>query len=222
MSKPVKEMMIHEYKEMMGDIEDALVIGLRGISSNDTNVIRSGLAKKEIRVTVMRNKLFGQAFGDTNLSGLSEVLKGSNAIAYGSESVVEVAREIVALVKKFPEIELKGAILDGMLFEGEAGVKALSKYPTRDEAIAKAVTLILRRRGILLVRSRVPVRVLRASSRRWKRSWKRARRSPRYEVFRVRAIAPAWFSETTRGHPTGPASEQSGRVKASSGSAPLG
>ena len=54
MSKPVKEMMIHDYKEMMGDIEDALVIGLRGISSNDTNVIRSGLAKKEIRVTVMR------------------------------------------------------------------------------------------------------------------------------------------------------------------------
>ncbi|MCA9303334.1 MAG: 50S ribosomal protein L10 [Phycisphaerales bacterium] len=143
MSKPVKEMMIQDYKEMMGDIEDALVIGLRGISSNDTNVIRSGLAKKEIRVTVMRNKLFGQAFGDTNLSGLSEVLKGSSAVAYGAESVVDVAREIVALVKKFPEIELKGAILDGMLFEGEAGVKALSKFPTRDEAIAKAVTLVL-------------------------------------------------------------------------------
>jgi len=143
MSKPVKEMMIREYKERMGDIEDALVIGLRGISSNDTNTIRGGLAKKEIRVTVMRNKLFGQAFGDTNLSGLSEVLKGSSAVAYGAESVVEVAREIVGLLKTFPEIELKGAILDGMLFEGDAGVKALSKYPTRDEAIAQDVALIL-------------------------------------------------------------------------------
>lgn len=143
MSKPVKEMMIREYRERMGDIQDALVVGLRGISSNDTNTIRSGLAKKEIRVTVMRNKLFGQAFGDTNLSNLGEVLKGSSAVAYGAESVVEVAREIVELVKQFPEIELKGAVLDGMLFEGEAGVKALSKYPTRDEAIAQDVTLIL-------------------------------------------------------------------------------
>jgi large subunit ribosomal protein L10 len=173
MSKPVKEMMIRDFQERLGDTEDALVISLRGISANDNNAIRKGLAKKEIRVTVVRNKLFGQAFADTNLSGLSEILKGSNAIAYGAESVVEVAREVVALVKEFPDIELKGAILDGMLFSGDAGVKELSKYPTRDEAIAQDVALILS-----------PAREagLRASSRRWKRSWKAARQSPRYEV----------------------------------------
>ncbi len=143
MSKPVKEMMVRDYIERIGEAEDALVIGLRGISSNDTNSIRSGLAKKEIRVTIMRNKLFGQAFGETPLAPLSEVMSGASALAYGAESVVDVAREIVGLLKEFPDIELKGAVLDGMLFEGEAGVKELSKFPTRDEAIAQAVTLIL-------------------------------------------------------------------------------
>lgn len=143
MSKPVKEMMIREYRDLLGDNENALAIGLRGISSNDTNAIRSGLALKEIKVTVVRNKLFGQAFGETDLAPLRGVLEGSSALAYGAESVVEVAREIVGLLRKFPDIELKGAVLDGMLFEGEAGVKALSKYPTRDEAIAQDVTLIL-------------------------------------------------------------------------------
>lgn len=143
MSKPVKEMMIREYRDLLGDNENALAIGLRGIESNDTNAIRSGLAKKEIKVTVVRNKLFGQAFGETNLSPLKEVMQGSTALAYGAESVVDVAREIVALLKKFPGIELKGAVLDGMLFEGDAGVKELSKYPTREEAIAQDITLIL-------------------------------------------------------------------------------
>jgi large subunit ribosomal protein L10 len=143
MSKPIKEMMIREYQDLIGDHEDALVLSLRGISSNDTNTIRSGLAEKQIKVTVMRNKLFGQAFGETKLAPLSEVLVGANALAYGAESVVEVAREIVDIVKKFPDVELKGAVLDGMLFEGEAGVKELSKYPTRDEAIAQDVALIL-------------------------------------------------------------------------------
>ena len=143
MSKPVKEMMIREYRDLLGDHEDALVVSLRGISSNDTNTIRSGLAKKDIKVTIVRNKLFGQAFGETKLSPLSDVLVGSNALAYGAESVIEVAREIVKIVKKFPGVELKGAVLDGMLFEGDDGVKALSKYPTRDEAIAKNVSLIL-------------------------------------------------------------------------------
>lgn len=143
MSKPVKNLIIDDYKSRVGEIEDALVIGLRGVSSNDTNAIRAGLAQKSIRVTVVRNKLFGKAFGETNLSALSEVLSGSNALAYGAESVVDVAREIVELVKKFPGIELKGAVLDGQLFEGEAGVEALSKFPTRDEAIAKDVAIIL-------------------------------------------------------------------------------
>jgi len=143
MSKPVKEMMIREYQDLLGDHEDALVIGMRGVAANDNNSIRSGLAEKEIKVTVVRNKLFGQAFGETGLAPLSEVLVGANALAYGAESVVEVAREIVEIVKKFPGVELKGAVLDGMLFEGDAGVRELSKYPTRDEAIAKDVALIL-------------------------------------------------------------------------------
>jgi large subunit ribosomal protein L10 len=143
MSKPVKNMIIGEYRDRLGDAQDALVIGLRGISSNDTNEIRSGLAKKSIRVSVVRNKLFGQAFGETNLAPLTELLSGANALAYGGESVVEVAREIVELLKKFPDIELKGAVLDGQLFKGQDGVEALSKFPTKDEAIAKDVAIIL-------------------------------------------------------------------------------
>ncbi|MFK7884775.1 MAG: 50S ribosomal protein L10 [Phycisphaerales bacterium] len=143
MSKPVKNMIIEDYKDRFGDTQDALVIGLRGIESNDTNTIRTGLAEKSIRVTIVRNKLFGQAFAGTGLESLKEILSGANAVAYGAESVVEVAREIVELTKKFPDIELKGAVLDGELFEGATGVERLSKFPTRDEAIAKDVSIIL-------------------------------------------------------------------------------
>ena len=143
MSKPVKNLIAADYKELLGETQDALVIGLRGISSNDTNKIRADLAKKSIRVTVVRNKLFGTTFADTGLASLSDVLSGANALAYGAESVVDVAREIVDLVKTFPNIELKGAVLDGQLFAGQDGIEALSKFPTRDEAIAKDVAIII-------------------------------------------------------------------------------
>ncbi|RMH11110.1 MAG: 50S ribosomal protein L10 [Planctomycetota bacterium] len=143
MSKPVKEMIVRDYKNRVGDLEDAMLISLRGISANDTNEIRQTLAKKEIRVTVIRNALFMKAFGDSKLAELSPLLTGSNALAYGAESVVEVAREIVELAKTFPGIELRGAVLDGELYAGEEGVTRLSKFPTREEAIAEDVTLIL-------------------------------------------------------------------------------
>jgi large subunit ribosomal protein L10 len=143
MSKPVKEIMMRDYRERLGGHEDALVVSLRGISSNDTNSIRASLREKDIRVTMVRNRLFLKTFEGSGLSALEPVLTGSNALAYGAESVVEVARAIVDLVKDFPDIELKGAVLDGSLYEGESGVEALSKFPTRDEAIAEDVTLIL-------------------------------------------------------------------------------
>jgi Ribosomal protein L10 len=143
MSKAVKELVMRDYKERLGDLEDAMVISLRGVDAISTTKIRSKLAEKEIRVTVIRNKLFTQAFSDSKLAGLAPVLKGGSAVAYGGQSVVEVAREIVALLKEHPGIELKGAVLDGELFEGEKGVERLSKLPTRDEAIAQDVTLIL-------------------------------------------------------------------------------
>ena len=143
MSKPVKEMMVADYRDRIGDHEDALVISMRGIDANSTNTIRRKLQAKDIHVTVIRNRLFNQAFGETGLAPLNDLLTGANALAYGAESVVEVARTVVDLTKDYPDIELKGAVLDGTLFEGDEGVKALSKFPTRDEATADAVTLIL-------------------------------------------------------------------------------
>ena len=143
MSKPVKEMLVSEYLGKLEGVEEAAIISLRGVDGQSNTKIRSDLREKDIRVTIVRNKLFGRAFGDKPIGALSEVLTGSNAIVYGAESIVEVAREIVDLVKQFPEIELKGAILDGELYAGEDGVNRLSKFPTRDEAIAEDVALIL-------------------------------------------------------------------------------
>jgi len=143
MSKPVKEMIMRDVLERVSGHDDAMVFSLRGISANDTNHIRSSLREKDIHVTIVRNTLAKKAFAGTGLEPLDPVLTGQSALAYGAESVVEIAREIVELVKQFPASELKGAVLDGQLFEGESGVTALSKYPTRNEAIANVVTLVL-------------------------------------------------------------------------------
>jgi large subunit ribosomal protein L10 len=77
------------------------------------------------------------------LEGLGSILDGPAALAYGGDSVVGVARELVKWAKKIKALELCGAILDGEVFEGGAGVSRLSKFPTREEAQAKVVQLVL-------------------------------------------------------------------------------
>lgn len=143
MSKTVKGMIMSDYKSRLEGTSDAMVISIRGVKAIPTTKLRRGLNAKKIKITVVRNSLAKKAFAGTSLEPLSKFLTGSSAVAYGGSSVVEVAREVIALIKEMPEVELKGAILDGTLYEGKAGVTELSKFPTKDEAIANVVTLIV-------------------------------------------------------------------------------
>ena len=156
MSKTIKSLILSEYRERLQGFENAALISIRGVSSNDTNRIRQKLRGKKIEVSVVRNALVRKAFEGTGLAGLEPLLQGATAMAYGGESVVHVAREIVALLAEFPAIELKGAILDGTLFTGKAGVKELSGFPTRQEALSQTVTLILAPAGKLVSQAKGP------------------------------------------------------------------
>ena len=146
MSKTVKQIIMRDYTNRIADGDqfgDALLISIRGLKAIDTTRLRGTLAKKQIKITVLRNSLARKSFDGTSLAGLNELLTGASALAHGGASVVEVARELVGVLTKMPTLELKGAVLDGVLFKGKAGVTELSKFPTKDEAIAQAITLII-------------------------------------------------------------------------------
>lgn len=156
MSRPVKELIVKEYQERFAEVDSALVIDIRGISANDNNALRLGLQKQNIHITVIKNTLARKAFAGTPLENLKTALEGPSALAYGAESVVDVARLLVDWAKKVAKLELKGAILDGEYFEGEEGVKRVSKLPTREEALAQTVTLILSPGGKILSAAKGP------------------------------------------------------------------
>lgn len=143
MSKAVKTLMIRDYKSKFEGVNDAVLVSLRGMGGIETNRMRTTLARKNIKITVIRNTLAKHAFKDSGLKSFESMLNGSSAVAYGAESVVDVAREIITFAKKIERLELRAAVLDGVVFEGKKGVEQLSKFPTRPEALAQTVTLVL-------------------------------------------------------------------------------
>ncbi len=156
MSKPVKELIMADYKQRFEHLEGALVVDIRGIEANDNNELRLNLAEKNIRITVIKNTLAKKAFEGTSLEAAVPALTGPAALAYGAESVVDVARELVDWAKKVKQLDLKGAVLDGEYYEGEAGVYRLSKFPTKDEAKARVVQLVLTPAGNVLSAAKAP------------------------------------------------------------------
>src|ERR1043165_589685 len=133
MSKPIKQMIVREYQSRFTGAQEGMLIGIRGVKAIPATKLRKDLAGKKIKITVLSNALAKKAFTGTPLEPLARLLSGSSALAYGGQSGVEVAREIVKTIEKIPTLELKGAILDGQLFEGKAGCTELSKFPTKDE-----------------------------------------------------------------------------------------
>lgn len=143
MSKPVKQMIMADYRRRFESLEGALVIDIRGIDANENNALRLGLAERDIRITVVKNALARKAIAGTDLEPLAPALAGPAALVYGADSVVSVARALVEWARKVDQLDLKGAVLDGEFFEGAEGVRKLSAFPTREEAQARVVQLFL-------------------------------------------------------------------------------
>ena len=156
MSKHIKKMIVDEYKRRFDDIQDALVVDIRGIDANENNDLRVDLLGKNIHITVLKNSLAKTAFEGTNLEALSTTLSGPTALVFGGDSVVDVARNLVDWAKKVKNLDLKAAILDGELFDGADGVKRLSDFPTKDEAQGIVVQLVLSPAGNVVTAATSP------------------------------------------------------------------
>ena len=147
MSKPIKNLLTEDYKERFADQDGVVVINFRGIDAENTVAMRAALAEKGIKVTVVKNTLAGRALEGTNLAPVKGLLDGACAFLYSTDpentSVVNVARGIIEQKKEMDFIEVRGAVLDGSLFGDEEQVKALSKYPTREEAIGNIVGALI-------------------------------------------------------------------------------
>lgn len=143
MSYLVKNLVQNEYEKMFGDVSEFVVVDLTGVSGVDNNILRGELKKKGIRMTVVKNSLMCLALQKLGMDAACGIFAaGPCTVAYGGDSVVDVAKEVVDWAKKIKAITPKGAYVDGTLMAGD-GVKELSKMPTRVELQGQVVQLAL-------------------------------------------------------------------------------
>ncbi len=142
MSKPVKDMIRQEIADRLDGVTDLAVVSVVGVSGVANNRLRGQLREKGIRVLVVKNSLARQALESQGIPQVRQLLDGPCAVAFGGESVVDVVRELLSHKRDVPQMVIKGAIMEGDLF-GADRIEALSKYPTRIEALGRVASVAM-------------------------------------------------------------------------------
>jgi large subunit ribosomal protein L10 len=120
------------------------VLNPRGIGAIANNQIRRRLREKKLRMTVVKNTLAVRAMANSKLKGFEKLLNGPSAVVYGKGvSISAIARALLDEKKNLETLELRGAFFDGEIYEGDKGITAASKLPTREEAIANVLSALL-------------------------------------------------------------------------------
>jgi len=142
MSKRIKDMLVVELRQRLGEHRDILVVDYSKLDGVTLNNLRLKLRKQNIRMLGVKNSLARKVLGELGLGGLDPYLAGPSTLVFGGPDIVALSKEITKWAKDLEPLQIKGGVVEGNSI-GPAQVDALSKSPSREELLGKIVTLML-------------------------------------------------------------------------------
>ena len=126
------------------DVKDAcsvVLVDYRGLTVAQDTELRKQLREAGIIYKVCKNTMMKRAFEGTQFEGLAEYLEGPSAMAVSKDDATAPARIICKFAKDADKLEVKAGVVEGKVYD-QAGVKALSAIPSREELLSKLLESI--------------------------------------------------------------------------------
>ena len=142
MSKALKNMLIQDITQKIGDNKDLLVLDSSKLDPVTDHKLRMGLRQKNINIMTVRNNLVSLVLRERGVNNTDSLFSGPSTLVWGGQDVVELSKEITKWVKDIEKLVLKGGTVEGTTLKPE-DVERLSKSPGRKELIGRIAGLIL-------------------------------------------------------------------------------
>lgn len=138
MSKAVKQMQLAALEREFNGVRDAVFLTVKGVDVISENNMRLALRKKNIRMQMVKNSLARRVFDAQGVKVADDVWLGTTVIAWGGNSVKELAKELDAQMKA-DKVKDKMSV-KSVLADGQPTTFAMAKtMPTRLEAIGEVI-----------------------------------------------------------------------------------
>jgi large subunit ribosomal protein L10 len=141
MPKAEKEAKVKELTERFKVSEGAMFTDFRGLSVKDATELRRSLREKGTTFAVVKNTLTKLAARDAGLEEVLSLLEGPTAIAFIAGDAVAGAKAVLDAAKRFPTLEVKGAIIEQRVL-GAEDARALATIDAREVSVAKIAGML--------------------------------------------------------------------------------
>ena len=132
----IKQPIVDEISSVINGAQSLVVVDYRGLTVAQDTQLRRELREAGVAYKVYKNTLVKRAIAGTEFESLSDVLEGPNAFAVSTEDATAPARILAKFAKANPQLEIRAGIVEGTFYD-EAGMKAISSIPSRDELLSK-------------------------------------------------------------------------------------
>jgi len=144
MSKRIKELLVTDLQQRIGDTSEMLVVDSSRLDAISDNRFRLGLREKDIRILTVKNSMALRALHSAEVTALDPILEGPSSLVFGGEDIVSLSKEVAGWARELGDglLEIKGGMLEGITLSA-SDVDELSKSPSREELIGQIAGLLL-------------------------------------------------------------------------------
>lgn len=144
-AKAKKGEILSKLNQIFDDSKSAVFISFKGITANETVVMRKKLTSEKVGLKVAKKSLIWKALEGKNISGEMPVLGQETAFAYmssGADDLLAPAREILNFTKEHKGLlTIVGGIFDGA-FKSKEEMMAIATIPSREVLISQIAYLL--------------------------------------------------------------------------------
>jgi len=137
-----KQAIVAEVNETASSAISAVVADYRGVSVEGMTELRKLAREQSVQVRVIRNTLARRAFEGTEFECMNEVLLGPNILAFSLQEPGAGARVFKDFAKANSAFEIRALSIGGKLLPADQ-IDILAKIPTRDQALAMLISVML-------------------------------------------------------------------------------
>ena len=137
-----KKAIVNEVADVASHSISAGIADYRGLTVAEMTSLRNKADKAGVYLKVVRNTLAKRAVENTSFACIQDVLKGPVLLAFTKEDPGAVARLLRDFIKECEKLTVRGLSIGGKLLPAK-DLEAMAKLPTRDQALATLMSVML-------------------------------------------------------------------------------